>query len=277
MALSIPSPESRRAPGHGTSAAPPRLTLNAAFAAGVTGFALGGFFDGILLHQVLQWHHFLSLVPGEALRDLRVQVLADGWFHVAVYVLALLGLFLLWRVRRDLAAQGMRRPVLAAVLLGFVAWQVTDVVLFHWVIGIHRIRVDVPAPLLWDLGWLAVVGGVPLVAALLLRRNGSGNTGGGSGRGVAAAITAILLVAAPVAAIPSIGTAPVLVVFRHGMELEGMIAAAAAADGRVVWADPDVGLATVSLPDGGGWRLLTRGALLVGGVGPAGCLGWSRT
>jgi uncharacterized membrane protein len=242
----------------------------------VTGFALGGFFDGILLHQVLQWHHFLSLVPGEALRDLRVQVLADGWFHVAVYVLALLGLFLLWRARRDLAGQGTRRPVLAAVLLGFVAWQAADVVVFHWVIGIHRIRVDVPAPLLWDLGWLAVVGGVPLVAALLLRRNRSGN-GGGSARGVTAATAAILLVAAPVAAIPSIGTAPVLVVFRHGMELEGMIAAAAAADGLVVWADPEAGLATVSLPDGGGWRLLTRGALLVGGAGPAGCLGWSRT
>src|SRR5690606_18965301 len=30
----------------------------------VLGFALGGFFDGILLHQILQWHHLLSLVPG---------------------------------------------------------------------------------------------------------------------------------------------------------------------------------------------------------------------
>lgn len=24
------------------------------------GFGLGGFFDGILLHQLLQWHHLLS-------------------------------------------------------------------------------------------------------------------------------------------------------------------------------------------------------------------------
>jgi uncharacterized membrane protein len=276
MALSISSSDLIHAPGPGSPVSPLRLPFGAAFAAGVTGFALGGFFDGILLHQVLQWHHFLSLVPGEALRDLRAQVLADGWFHVAVYVLALLGLFLLWRARRDLAGQGTRRPVLAAVLLGFVVWQAADVVLFHWVFGIHRIRVDVSAPLLWDLGWLAVVGGVPLVTALLLRHNRN-NDGGGSARGVTAGIVAILLVAAPVAAIPSIGTAPVLVVFRQGMELEGMIAAAAAADGLVVWADSEAGLATVSLPDGGGWRLLTRGALLVGGTGPAGCLGWSRT
>ena len=37
----------------------PRLAL----AGGVLGFSLGGFFDGILLHQVLQWHHLFSLVP----------------------------------------------------------------------------------------------------------------------------------------------------------------------------------------------------------------------
>lgn len=39
----------------------------------VLGFALGGFFDGILLHQILQWHHLLSLVP--AVDSLRLQVL----------------------------------------------------------------------------------------------------------------------------------------------------------------------------------------------------------
>jgi uncharacterized membrane protein len=29
------------------------------------GFAFGGFFDGILLHQVLQWHHLLSGIGPE--------------------------------------------------------------------------------------------------------------------------------------------------------------------------------------------------------------------
>ena len=39
----------------------------------VLGFALGGFFDGIVLHQILQWHHLLSLVP--AVDSIRLQVL----------------------------------------------------------------------------------------------------------------------------------------------------------------------------------------------------------
>lgn len=43
------------------------------------GFALSGFFDGILLHQILQWHHLLSLVEGVG--DLAAQVMWDGYFH----------------------------------------------------------------------------------------------------------------------------------------------------------------------------------------------------
>src|SRR3954465_10961416 len=71
------------------------------FGAAVLGFALGGFFDGILLHQVLQWHHFLSLVEGRPFEDLQLQILADGVFHIFVYALALLGLLLLWRLGQE--------------------------------------------------------------------------------------------------------------------------------------------------------------------------------
>ena len=73
----------------------------------VLGFALGGFFDGILLHQILQWHHLLSLVPG--IDDLRMQVLWDGWFHALMYVIALAGLAGLWRLHRRGAGSGAGR------------------------------------------------------------------------------------------------------------------------------------------------------------------------
>ncbi|HSK98229.1 MAG TPA: DUF2243 domain-containing protein, partial [Euzebyales bacterium] len=73
----------------------------------VTGIGLGGFFDGIVLHQVLQWHHMLSNTEadrfGIAVYDegtvagLRVNVLWDGLFHVTTYILVLVGLLLLWR------------------------------------------------------------------------------------------------------------------------------------------------------------------------------------
>ena len=252
-----------------------------AFAAGVLGFALGGFFDGIMLHQVLQWHHFLSLVPGEALRDIRAQILADGLFHVAVYAVAALGLWLLWRARGGLGTADGRR-LLGAALLGFGAWQAVDVAGFHWVVGIHRIRVDVPDPLLWDLGWLAVFGLPPLLAGLWLRRSAPDDPaapgGGGHGRAAAAMLALSVLGAAPWASLPPPGATTALVLFRPGLGLEGAFAAVAAADGRVVWADASGGLLAVELgPEASAWRLYRHGALLVGTSGPAaGCLAWTK-
>lgn len=43
------------------------------------GFGFGGFFDGILLHQILQWHHLLSGLEG-ARWDIRVLIMTDGLF-----------------------------------------------------------------------------------------------------------------------------------------------------------------------------------------------------
>jgi uncharacterized membrane protein len=74
------------------------------WAAYLLGFALGGFFDGILLHQILQWHHLLAGLQGSAFADIRIQVLADGLFHALMYVVAIIGLSALWRSRAELTA-----------------------------------------------------------------------------------------------------------------------------------------------------------------------------
>ncbi|SHI68678.1 Uncharacterized membrane protein [Roseomonas rosea] len=264
-------------------ASAPESSMRLGMAGGVLGFALGGFFDGILLHQILQWHHFLSLVPGEALRDLRMQILADGMFHVAVYLIATLGLLLLWGARRAMAPAGAGGRLLGAALLGFAAWQAVDVVVFHWLVGIHRVRVDVPDPLTWDIGWLVLTGLPPLALGLWLRRRpgppSPGQSAGGP-RGVVAALGLVLLVlgAAPVAALPPAGVTTVLVLFRSGVTPDQAFAAAIAAGGRVAWSDPAAGLLAVDLRDGGSVLDLYRGgALLVGRSAiTGGCLGWTR-
>ena len=148
---------------------PTQPTTRLALAGGIIGFGLGGFFDGILLHQVLQRHHPFSPVPGEIRRDIRMQILMDGLFHVLHYVIALAGLWPLWRGRAEFKGSGADLRLLGAVLLGFSLWQFVDIVLFHWVLAIHRIRVGVANPLAYDLGWLAVFGATTLLAGLWLR------------------------------------------------------------------------------------------------------------
>jgi uncharacterized membrane protein len=125
------------------------------------GAAGGGFFDGIVLHQVLQWHHLLSGLSDGRWDDMRVQLLADGLFHALMYGLAALALVLLVRRRSQLSAAGARDRLLVAFVTGFALWHLLDAVLSHWLLGIHRIRMDTEQPLAWDLGWLLLFGLLP--------------------------------------------------------------------------------------------------------------------
>ena len=52
-------------------------------AAGILfGLGLGGFFDGIVLHQILQWHHMLTSAgyPATSVGNLEINTLWDGIF-----------------------------------------------------------------------------------------------------------------------------------------------------------------------------------------------------
>jgi len=53
------------------------------------GIGLGGFIDGILLHQILQWHHMLTdegCCPSNSVPGLQDNTLADGFFHLGTWV-----------------------------------------------------------------------------------------------------------------------------------------------------------------------------------------------
>ncbi|AWK87337.1 DUF2243 domain-containing protein [Azospirillum thermophilum] len=258
------------------------------WAGGWLGFALGGFFDGILLHQILQWHHLLSALEGPRFADLRVQVLADGLFHALMYVIALAGLWLLWRSRATLAAQGAGRAVTAGALLGFGLWHVVDAVLSHWLLGIHRVRMDSEVPLLWDLLWVAVFGVGAMALGLWVGRRGGSGGGSGNGSGgdagrrrgaVAATLLALLVLAAgPLAALPPPGATGALVLFRPGLSDGEILGAVAALDGRVLWADSSRSVWAIDLAEPRRADALYRsGALFVSsGLLPGGCLAWVR-
>lgn len=75
----------------------------------VLGLGLGGFIDGIVLHQILQLHHMLTGDEGgesmETVAGLEANTLADGFLHLATWILVLVATMLLVRAwqRRELA------------------------------------------------------------------------------------------------------------------------------------------------------------------------------
>ncbi len=258
---------------------PTEATARLPWVGGLLGFALGGFFDGILLHQVLQWHHLLSGLEGSAFRDIRVQILADGLFHLLMYAVAVAGLWRLWRARRAFALPGADRRLLAGVLIGFGVWHMLDGALSHWILGIHRIRMDVEEPLYWDLLWFFAFGVLFVAAGWRLGRGGGSGHGAPRRRAAApAALAFAVLAAGAAAALPPPGVTTVLALFGSGPVPPGLAAALRAVDGRPVWSDPSGRLWAIDLgAEGSALPLYRHGALLVSRtILPAGCLNWMR-
>ncbi len=238
------------------------------------GFALGGFFDGILLHQVLQWHHLLSGIES-ARADIRFLIMTDGLFHVLMYVIAAIGLWLLWRSRQEFSARGADRLLLAHALIGFGVWHIIDSVLSHWILGIHRIRMDADNPLFWDLLWFVLFGILPAVIGIMLPRGGSG----GTRLRAHTALVGAVFIAAPLAALPpSNDEGAVMVVFRPGVSPAEAMAGLAAVDGRLIWSDASGAVWAVQMPENASANAFYRhGALIVSNsLVPAGCLDWMR-
>ena len=121
------------------------------------GLGLGGFFDGIVLHQLLQWHHMLSTrYPPTTLENLRINTLWDGLFHSATYVLVVAGLFLLWRRRESLQRSSATRMIIGALLAGWGTFNLVEGLIDHELLGIHHVNERVPADqwIAWDAGFL---------------------------------------------------------------------------------------------------------------------------
>lgn len=127
----------------------------------LTGFGLGAFLDGIVLHQVLQWHHLVEArLPADDLAGLQANTLWDGVFHLVSWVVVVAGL--LWTARGRAALRPVAWPALVgALLVGWGAFHLTDQVVFHLLLEAHHIRM-VEDPQRYDWGFAAI--GAALVA-----------------------------------------------------------------------------------------------------------------
>ena len=137
-------------------------------AGGVLGVGLGGLADGVVLHQVLQWHHLVSArTSASTLGGLERNTLIDGVFHLVAIAILLVGIVLLARSARA-ADVGWTRRVVGGALIGWGAFHLVDEVLFHVVLDLHHIRM-VDDYLVYDAGFTAI--GVALFAGgvLILR------------------------------------------------------------------------------------------------------------
>jgi len=138
------------------------------------GLGLGGFFDGIVLHQLLQWHHLLSSwYPTNTIYNIEFNTLWDGIFHSATYIFVVWGLVLLWRHARTSHLIWSTKLLIGAMLLGWGLFNVIEGIVDHHLLAIHHVNEAVAATerIYWDLGFLGW-GAAMIVAGWLSVRAG---------------------------------------------------------------------------------------------------------
>lgn len=125
----------------------------------VLGFGLSMFFDGIVFHQLLQWHHLVSFRdPVITTAALQQQVFWDGVFHSAAYVVMALGLVLLWRAAAGMPIAKSRRMLLGYLLVGFGGFNIVDSIVSHGLLQLHHVRDDTPNWLVYDIVFFFIAG-----------------------------------------------------------------------------------------------------------------------
>ncbi|MEZ4869128.1 MAG: DUF2243 domain-containing protein [Caldilineaceae bacterium] len=139
------------------------------------GLGLGGFFDGIVLHQVLQWHHMVTSAgyPVNSVANLKFNTRLDGLFHATTYLFVVVGLVLLWRAAHRLHGRWTNRLLIGTVLIGFGLFNLVEGLIDHQLLGLHHVNETAPLAqwLYWDLGFL-LWGAVMLAVGWLLVRTG---------------------------------------------------------------------------------------------------------
>jgi len=136
----------------------------AVISAGVLlGTGLGGFLDGILLHQLLQWHNMLSSqLPPTDLVAMKVNMFWDGLFHAFTWLVTAIGLGLLWRAGQRPEVPWSTRTFVGSLSIGWGAFNVVEGLIDHHLLGIHHVHPGA-GQLAWDVGFLLF--GALLVAA----------------------------------------------------------------------------------------------------------------
>ena len=157
-----PTPPARAAPGPSQNTAPLLL-----------GLGLGGFLDGIVLHQVLQWHHMLTSTadgPSTTIAGLERNTLVDGFFHLATWLLVVTAITMMFRSWRAGRPAPPPRLHLGLILVGWGIFNVVEGAIDHLILVIHHVRDDLGGPLGWDLAFLSL-GLVQVTGGLALARS----------------------------------------------------------------------------------------------------------
>jgi len=136
------------------------------------GLGLGASLDGIVFHQVLQWHHMVSTwYPPTSLENLRLNTRWDGAFQAVAHLFVVTGIALLWRKASMRVLYWSGHMLIGALLYGWGCFNVAEGLVDHALLGMHHLNETVPPSLQrwWDVVFLAWGAAMVMAGRALLR------------------------------------------------------------------------------------------------------------
>jgi uncharacterized membrane protein len=144
-------------------------TVRPVVAAGIAvGIGMGGFIDGILLHQIFQLHNMMSAkISTGNLVGAKVNMVWDGAFHLLVWCFTAAGIAMLWSAMKRSGTRLSGRSCFGGMLVGWGLFNVVEGVVDHHILQLHHVYERLGQSI-WDwvflaFGVLLIVGGAALI------------------------------------------------------------------------------------------------------------------
>lgn len=129
----------------------------------ILGLGILGAIDGIVFHQLLQWHHVI-LSP-----NLQLEIMSDGLFTALFSALLVWGGVKIFQDARKKQLGSSWKIFFGGIFIGGGLFNLVEGIINHHILQIHRVRPLAENPLLYDLAFLAI-GLLFVVIGLLIKR-----------------------------------------------------------------------------------------------------------
>jgi uncharacterized membrane protein len=124
-------------------------------AAMVLGIGIGGFIDGIVLHQILQFHEMLTnKLPADTLVNKSINMFWDGIFHLFTLITTIIGVYLLWRLLMKVNINRSGYLLTGGLLSGWGLFNLVEGIIDHQILKLHNVNEYAMNPELWNVGFL---------------------------------------------------------------------------------------------------------------------------
>ena len=139
-------------------------------AAMVLGIGIGGFIDGIVLHQILQWHEMLTnKIAPITVEAKSVNMFWDGIFHAFTLIVVFIGVILLWKLLHRPNIDRSGRLLAGGLLAGWGLFNIIEGTINHHILHLHNVR-EAEDSELWNYIFLGASVIMIILGYILLKR-----------------------------------------------------------------------------------------------------------